>query len=88
MIHMEYHAEIVIFKKATNFDNVVCCKLYVALYGLSSYLSDRIRLTGRVLHFRSRGQWIEPNWRHCVESLEQDISFSALYRFNPRNVPT
>ena len=31
----KYHALIVIFEKASNFDIVVSCKLYLALYGLS-----------------------------------------------------
>ena len=32
---MKYHALFVIFEKAEKFEIVVCCKLYVALYGLT-----------------------------------------------------
>ena len=32
---MKYHALLVIFEKAAKFEIVVCCKLYMALYGLS-----------------------------------------------------
>ena len=32
---MKYHALYVIFEKDANFEFVVCCKLYVALYGLN-----------------------------------------------------
>ena len=31
---MKYHALFVIFEKVAKFEIVVCCKLYVALYGL------------------------------------------------------
>ena len=34
-ILMKYHALFVIFEKAAKFEIVVCCKLYVALYGLT-----------------------------------------------------
>ena len=33
-ILMKHHALFVIFEKAAKFEIVVCCKLYVALYGL------------------------------------------------------
>ena len=33
-ILMKYHAIFVIFEKAAKFENFVCCKLKVALYGL------------------------------------------------------
>ena len=32
---MKYHALMVIFEKGTQFEIVVCCKLQVALYGLT-----------------------------------------------------
>ena len=35
MILMKYHAFFVIFEKAAKFEIVVCCKIYVALYGSS-----------------------------------------------------
>ena len=34
-ILMNYHALFVIFEKATQFEIVVCCKLWVGLYGFS-----------------------------------------------------
>ena len=33
-ILMKYHALFVIFEKAEKFEIIVCCKLYMALYGL------------------------------------------------------
>ena len=33
---VKYHALFVIFEKAAKFEIVICCKLYVALYGLQS----------------------------------------------------
>ena len=38
MILMKYHALFVIFEKATKFVIVVCCKLKVALYGVTLIL--------------------------------------------------
>ena len=35
-ILMKYHALFVIFEKAAKFEIVVCCKLYVALYTIST----------------------------------------------------
>ena len=44
---MKYHALFVIFEKAAKFEIVVCCKLSVALYGLSTakrYMKDAVRI--------------------------------------------
>ena len=40
MILMKYHALFVIFEKAAKFEVVVCCKLWVALYGLRWIIPD------------------------------------------------
>ena len=37
---MKYHALFVIFENAAQFEIFVCCKLYVALYGLMPLFVD------------------------------------------------
>ena len=37
-IIMKYHALVVIFEKAVEFEIVVCCKLQEALFGLFTFL--------------------------------------------------
>ena len=41
-ILMKYHALFVIFENVGKFEIVVCCKLYVVLYGLSGIFQIRI----------------------------------------------
>ena len=41
-IPMKYHALFIIFEKAAKFEMVVCCKLYVVLYGLTIILPRRV----------------------------------------------
>ena len=38
---MKYHNLFVIFEKVAKFDNVVCCKQKVALYGLNNLLQHQ-----------------------------------------------
>ena len=47
---MKYHALLVIFEKAAKFEIVVCCKLQVALYGLTynTYLEREIFTKSKV----------------------------------------
>ena len=52
-ILMKYHALFVIFEKAAKFEIVVCCKLYVALYGCIDKL--------RVFHANQISMCLDPH---------------------------
>ena len=60
---MQFHALFIIFEKAAKFEIVVCCKLYVALYGLTQ-ADKSVSLTMASLGF------------HCVRKIPGEYEWS------------
>ena len=76
-ILMKYHALLVIYEKAVKFEIIVCCKLWVALYGLTLFFNSSAASDILLLAYNICKQFIPCRVAQLVMCLATDACLTA-----------